>query len=1237
MMTKSMEFLRGILIKDQGVIKITPSFVLKDFDSLLELIANIERVIKLFPQLGGNKGYINDSKINIPLVEFVIQEIMIDKKDTKYTKDNHQNSNTTIYSILMNKIVYYMLMVLMLTLVYKIEDWIKSNEHCIAIKYTEKSSLPPFSDIVEDIKTLKRSIIRMLHPIINKKLSNRGISVTLNAYSGYDAEFTLLNEEKHLNKVLSMQLSVNAGLYVRVPIINVKPLRSIDLCMNIKKLWGIEKNLITVGLSSMDRLICEIRDLLYKSNDELIKNLTIKLSEDPTVRKSIVKGDWVFSFPKSEVKNYIKYFDEVKHFSSTDLITQCEKMINDDHKSSLIKVIEILDELTENPEIKMSNKMVQSIESSINKHSSRITYRYKNSVLSITISRILYLIVHLSYADLPLLSDFHQLKEELDMVSKSFVTRSKPLLIGNLPIKLHIRDTTLLAPGINTPLAEIGNLYGPEYKKVDIGTYRKDKMEYLLKEDKALFERYAMQDAIITLKHGIEMEEFNFTLGKLGVPLTISGIGKTFALQYWSSIKYEGYQVINNVKIGDLGSLITPKNTRTVDIANYIVPYVTAYRGGRNESFMYGHSNIEHQNKTWYDYDLTSAYTTVMSILGHPCIEKAGRIYDKTVKEMTSDMLLLNYIVLDVEFKFPSNTKYPCIPARVDDTIEIYPLEGRSTITGAEYLVAKSMGCRLLVKSGVMIPFDLNKKVSTNVSKDIPVKVEDISVKVEDFIESAQGVDGLIESTTPPIVKLDDIIDSTSKPSSKDILSDGNNTSSTPDDNTSSTPDDSEIRKEELSRLNYMSPFRGIMLELQTKRRTYPKGSFNNLIYKLIGNSIYGQVAMGLSGNRNYDIKTKSYVKVDAGELTNPILASYITGFTRAAIGELMHNVSLLKGNIVSVTTDGFITDVEDLEQKIMEDPKLIKSCLQLYRDLREILTTVRDESGTVKYDNRALEVKWEEDIGLTSWKTRGQKGSTHPGIKALTGFQTKNFESDYVNDMISGMVTDSSKCKKVEFIESGLRTPSTIYKEGGHTMLVYRDKSYSFEYDNKRRIVENQQNDGMLDSVPWRTVEDYRKIRELKVTVSTAPFKEGMFIPTGSTKKYKIMLETSVRSFIKASLSDTQRYGIPEGYFSTYDSIIKFIHGHDPAKCIKLSKSSISHLKKRETISRAVPRTPENEEFIKYVCQHIKSFDSDLFFRELSKEARKLSKLQKPYKKALESLKKMNKILIKMDNLIKM
>jgi hypothetical protein len=51
------------------------------------------------------------------------------------------------------------------------------------------------------------------------------------------------------------------------------------------------------------------------------------------------------------------------------------------------------------------------------------------------------------------------------------------------------------------------------------------------------------------------------------------------------------------------------------------------------------------------------------------------------------------------------------------------------------------------------------------------------------------------------------------------------------------------------------------------------------------------------------------------------------------------------------------------------------------------------------------------------------------------------------------------------EFIENGLRSASDIYKYGGNVILKYRDKKFSTEYDNKRRIIEVDSN--MLDSLP--------------------------------------------------------------------------------------------------------------------------------------------------------------------------
>lgn len=110
------------------------------------------------------------------------------------------------------------------------------------------------------------------------------------------------------------------------------------------------------------------------------------------------------------------------------------------------------------------------------------------------------------------------------------------------------------------------------------------------------------------------------------------------------------------------------------------------------------------------------------------------------------------------------------------------------------------------------------------------------------------------------------------------------------------------------------------------------------------------------------------------------------------------------------------------------------------------------------------------------------------------------------------------------------------------------------------------------------------------------------------SSKAYKSYLETGVRGFIKICLSEyrSKMYNIPVGTFTTYKSIIDFVHEYEPARGIKLTVSSLSKLKNRNTISRAVPRLEENEAFISFVKTKIVDFDDVLFFKEYSGERKK-------------------------------
>ena len=139
--------------------------------------------------------------------------------------------------------------------------------------------------------------------------------------------------------------------------------------------------------------------------------------------------------------------------------------------------------------------------------------------------------MHESAADLSMLSDFESFKNSLDIIGRSFVTRKKPLEFDFSSSKVHIRDTVLIAPVEAKSLASIGSIYGDEYRKVDIGEYRQGKMSLLLKEDKELFTKYAIQDSIITLQHALSMADFYLSVEKIGVPLTVTGISKAYVLK----------------------------------------------------------------------------------------------------------------------------------------------------------------------------------------------------------------------------------------------------------------------------------------------------------------------------------------------------------------------------------------------------------------------------------------------------------------------------------------------------------------------------------------------------------------------------------------------------------------------------------------------------------------------------------------------------------------------------------
>lgn len=344
-----------------------------------------------------------------------------------------------------------------------------------------------------------------------------------------------------------------------------------------------------------------------------------------------------------------------------------------------------------------------------------------------------------------------------------------------------------------------------------------------------------------------------------------------------------------------------------------------------------------------------------------------------------------------------------------------------------------------------------------------------------------------------------------------------------------------------------------------------------------------------MSDKKAFNIKSGELVRIEASEMTNPILASYTTAITRTVIGECLHNIQLLGGKVISVTTDGFITDIDNLESRLMGLEKG-NTMLKLYSFLRRDLTDGLNCSS--------LELK-KESLGIISWTTRGQLG-LEKGLKATTGFQSGSvLHKTMIDEFTRILQTDD---KRISYIQSSLRGSKEIFLKGGHATMRYKDQSFRMVYDNRRVIIEENQagvcNDPcntLLDSKPVLNKKVSSEMRQL-ATFNRSTYDKNTH--TSISTSYKNTLETAIRTFVRGYLSEDPLYGLKKGDFDNYSDIIHFIKSFKTSVSIRLTKSSISNLKTRKMIKKTVPFTDINREFAEYVRERFPHFSTDDFFK---------------------------------------
>jgi len=208
--------------------------------------------------------------------------------------------------------------------------------------------------------------------------------------------------------------------------------------------------------------------------------------------------------------------------------------------------------------------------------------------------------------------------------------------------------------------------------------------------------------------------------------------------------------------------------------------------------------------------------------------------------ERYGNNLIKSYTSLKIEFEFPDDIKYPNLPVRLDPSSVLFPLSGVTFCTGLEFLLALKLRCKIKILGGVFIPFIRGEnEVAPRVKKDIVNIKHPLLQKISKELESTLG------SEEKVFVK-----EEKGEPS-----------------------ENYKILQQKIGGTETESFFFYVVQQLILERQKYPKGSYNNQLYKFIANAGIGQMARGLNQKTSFDTYSKTTRVIPPGQLISPLYA----------------------------------------------------------------------------------------------------------------------------------------------------------------------------------------------------------------------------------------------------------------------------------------------------------------------------------------------------------------------------
>ena len=273
-------------------------------------------------------------------------------------------------------------------------------------------------------------------------------------------------------------------------------------------------------------------------------------------------------------------------------------------------------------------------------------------------------------------------------------------------------------------------------------------------------------------------------------------------------------------------------------------------------------------------------------------------------------------------------------------------------------------------------------------------------------------------------------------------------------------------------------PLELLFKKLAEERNKYPKSSPLNKFWKLVANSITGKFGQGAKHKKTYSYREDKTEEISQSRISSSPIVTIITSLSRTIITEVM-NAFILEGyTIINVVTDGFLVQTPN---NIVINDEIINSIVYKYAsDKRFPTLKLWLDAVTRLGEKNCLEVK-HTGTELLSIKTRVMALLNDEDEElsqfSATGYILPSQWSSYSkNDIIRAFIyLVKNRQTRIKVSGKKLVSAKNIRRDKG-TSAKMVDKSLSFNYDFKRKVVKQTEENGYISYITtaYNDIEEF-------------------------------------------------------------------------------------------------------------------------------------------------------------------